>query len=267
MGMFDGTMDFSDPNQLALLGAIGALGQASMPSRLPIPTGAILAQAAGAMGPAAAAGYKSRLEQAQTNLTNSQAAMSAASMNAVKRQLDLMGSMPGSESPTSPTPTNSPPPNIVGSQTSGATDAAGSGALGPNQTIIASTLAGLGHSPAQIAGALGWGTAESGKTDTNTAIVNNTGRDGQLGGSFGWQQWLASRRDELNYFAQKNGGSPTDPAIQARFFDDEMKTPGSGAGAAELCRRDYSRRGRDGHGSLWPRQGVHGKKSAKYCGV
>lgn len=77
MGMFD--MDFSDPNTLALLGATAALGQASMPSRLPIPTGAILAQAAGAMGPAAAAGYKSRLEQAQTKLANSQAAMSAAS--------------------------------------------------------------------------------------------------------------------------------------------------------------------------------------------
>lgn len=256
MGLFDGQMNFADPNTLALLGATAALGDASMPSRLPIPTGALLAKAAGGLA-AGSQAYKNQLEQQQANAASLTNAQTRATIDALRGRLGMqpitdeelksgnfsgggiygnIGGAPQQSAISAPTPTETAPANIV-APAAGAAPAAtdssgGTGTLGPNQTVIASTLAGLGHSPAQIAGALGWGSAESpGKNgDTNTAAVNNTGRDGQFGGAFGWQQWLAERRDALNVFAQQNGGSVTDPVIQAKFFDHEMKTPGSGAG-------------------------------------
>jgi hypothetical protein len=115
--------------------------------------------------------------------------------------------------------------------------AAPQGQLGPNMTKIASTLQDLGHNPAQISGALGWGTRESGAEDTNPRALNNTGKDGALGGSYGWQQWLADRRDALKQFAQANEMRVDDPVTQARFFDHEMRTPGSGA--SETAQRAY----------------------------
>lgn len=131
---------------------------------------------------------------------------------------------------------NLPPiPGSAAAPASGGTGATPSGTQGPlppNMTKIASTLSQLGHNPAQIAGALGWATAESGAQDTNTRSLNNTGKDGQLGGSYGWQQWLAERRDQLKDFAKSQSGRVDDPVIQAKFFDHEMRTPGSGAGQA-----------------------------------
>jgi hypothetical protein len=149
----------------------------------------------------------------ETGLRSSQIAARQANLNATVNDLRGGAPAPGGGAVTSPGSGASIP----------------SGALGPNMTKIASTLAALGHSPAQIAGALGWATAESGGQDTNTRAVNDTGADGKAGGAYGWQQWLADRRTALNQFAKDNDARPDDPVIQAKFFDHEMRT-GDGAG-------------------------------------
>jgi hypothetical protein len=222
--MFD--MDFSDPHTLALLGATAALGQASMPSRLPIPTGAILAQAAGAMGPAAQAGYHSQLEQAQTRLTNSQAAMSAASIDAVKRQLQLMGSMPGSEMPATPTQ-NAPanmlaPAGVSNNETSGAglttgsPLAAGSGGVDPSQVYgyLTNDLKATPNEAALLTSAAG---SESGFDPTKT-------HDGGIGyGMFG------HNGDRLTAMQQMAGTNTPGWQDQLKFSLDELRNRPEGA--------------------------------------
>jgi hypothetical protein len=64
--------DFSDPNQMGLLGAIQGLGAAAMPSRLPVPLAAVLGQAAGGLqqGAMGAQAYKkAATENALQSLT------------------------------------------------------------------------------------------------------------------------------------------------------------------------------------------------------
>lgn len=58
MGMFDTGLDFSDPNSMAMLGALSGLGQAGMPSRMPVPFGAAMGQMFGG----AAAGAQQALQ-------------------------------------------------------------------------------------------------------------------------------------------------------------------------------------------------------------
>ena len=53
-------------------------------------------------------------------------------------------------------------------------------------------------------------------------------------GAFGWQQWLGERKTELQQYAKDIGGDFNDPLVQARFFDNEMRTQrGAGKRAAE----------------------------------
>ena len=257
-GLFGGGMNFSDPQTMAKLSMLSALGQMAMPSRLPVPTGAVLATAAGALGTGGTQGIKNQLEQQQGLGAGLANAKSLDMLNVVRQSLGLpattaqdvlsgkykgtnvTGLFSGSSLPA-PTPTTQAPaadiaPIVKPPVSIGANDTsenAAPGALGPNEQVIAKTLGDFGHNPAQISAALGWGHVESGNNktgDINPGIVNNSGRDGQLGGSFGWQQWLADRRDALNAFATQQGTSPSDPATQAKFFDQEMRT-GKGAGA------------------------------------
>lgn len=73
MALFDGPMNFADPNTLALLGAAQALGQAAMPSRLPVPTGAVFGNLAGGLLQGGVEGNKAALQAAQARLASTQA--------------------------------------------------------------------------------------------------------------------------------------------------------------------------------------------------
>jgi len=85
-------------------------------------------------------------------------------------------------------------------------------------------------------GALDGARRSRGPQTPTPSAVNNTAKDGQLGGSYGWQQWLADRRTALNGFAQSSEWRPSDPTVQAKFFDHEMRT---GQGAGSLASQDY----------------------------
>src|SRR6185312_5435363 len=69
MGLFDG-VDFGDPNTMAMYGLIAGLGNASMPSRLPVPLGAVFGKAAEGMAQGAAQGQNFRASQADLAAKN-----------------------------------------------------------------------------------------------------------------------------------------------------------------------------------------------------
>src|SRR6185312_12371604 len=71
MGLFD-SFDFSDPNTMAMLGAIQGAGQAAKPSRLPVPFGAVLGNMAGGLAQGAAQGQAYRANQAKMAAENLQ---------------------------------------------------------------------------------------------------------------------------------------------------------------------------------------------------
>lgn len=76
MGLFDGqgfSMNWSDPNTMALLGMIQGLGQAAMPSRLPVPNGAVFGALAGGAMQGAKSAYDLKKEEYQSKLYEAQA--------------------------------------------------------------------------------------------------------------------------------------------------------------------------------------------------
>lgn len=93
--------DFSNPNTMGLLGAMAGLGQAAMPSRLPVPLASVFGQAASgfAQGAQAAQAYqKAATENALQKLT----------LQGWQNYMNAMGGQPTQQQPQALQPTQMP---------------------------------------------------------------------------------------------------------------------------------------------------------------
>lgn len=85
MGLFDGQgAGWGDPMTMALLGMAGAFGQAAMPSRLPVPLGAVLGAGAAGAAQGARSSYDIQNEQAKSDLYRAQ-------VDEAKRKTGVLG--------------------------------------------------------------------------------------------------------------------------------------------------------------------------------
>src|SRR5665213_2355219 len=124
MGFFDGDnggmfgtgfgtgFNYQNPNTLGWLGMMSALGDAAMPSRLPVPTGAVLAKMAG--GAAAGSGaYKNQLEAAQAQQAQQQAALTKTTVTAIPALLKALGGGPNGSLNQSLAPAQTTTPTLT----------------------------------------------------------------------------------------------------------------------------------------------------------
>ena len=93
--------------------------------------------------------------------------------------------------------------------------------MNPVAAKIAAALKARGYTDAQIAAALGTMQAESG-LDPEAS--------GDSGSAYGGFQWRGGRLKGLLDYARETGGSQADPAVQAGYFDKELRTSERGAG-------------------------------------
>lgn len=201
-----------------LLGAAGALGQAAMPSRMPIPIGAALGTAAGAMGQAQ---NEAGTEALKGGLLGLQGEGLQFQLGLKQALLNMMQGN-GGTSPNIPTPG---PTGITGSPTATAPGAAapttGAGGWGKYATPAlnvfqnAKTPDGTPWSPAAIQGAMANGLAEGGF---------NTPWKKAGGGENSYGHWQFNENGELPGYEGFVGvrGDQEDTATQAAYVVKRM---------------------------------------------
>jgi len=105
MGLFDGTgIDWSNMNSLALAGMAEALAQTSMPSRMPIPTGAVWGNLAGGMARGAKAGHDLEKDKLDTELTRAKIPVLRQQMEIRKALLQELAGLTGGASANARSP-------------------------------------------------------------------------------------------------------------------------------------------------------------------
>jgi hypothetical protein len=219
-GAFDLYGDMLTPQQKqalafrGLMSAAGALGQAAMPSRMPVPIGAALGQAAGAMAQGQDEGAMSALRASLVGLQGQQLKSQLAIRDKLMGILpsliggDTAGGTPSSVPTT--TPSTAAPADVV------VPSSGGQGGWGPLATPAIDTLTSLGHSPAAIQGIMANGLGEGGFNEPWQ-------KAGGSENSFG--HWQFNQNGELpGYLAWAQGkGDPKDTKLQAQYVAQRME--------------------------------------------
>jgi len=105
MGLFDGTgIDWSNMDSLALAGMAEALAQTSMPSRMPIPTGAVWGNLAGGMVRGIKAGHDLEKDKLDTELTRAKIPVLRQQMEIRKALLQELAGLTGGASANARSP-------------------------------------------------------------------------------------------------------------------------------------------------------------------
>lgn len=196
-----------------LMAAAGALGQAAMPSRMPVPIGAALGQAAGAMSDAQDKGLESALKAL---LTRGKLQELQSNLDYDKAALANMGQQPPMFAPGGAA-TGQGAALPAGALLGGAASSVGgSGGWGPLATPAVETLSGSGLSPAAVQGIMANGLGEGGFNDP----WKKAG-----GGENSFGHWQFNQGGELpGYLAWAQGkGDPKDTKLQAQYVAQRME--------------------------------------------